>query len=107
MKSSDSGIMLTMLLKYSSTTDIGAMMKILIYSNIDLYRDSSYEGRAEADLVAYNVNEQGRNSRWDRSYKIIKDSKRLLFGVDRLYSLMEIQYEIKRYDRENKTLIGI
>ena len=41
------------------------MVKVLIYSSKELYNTSSYEGRAEADLVAYRVDEY--------NYEIVKN----------------------------------
>jgi len=33
------------------------MVKVLIYSSRELYDTSSFEGRAEADLIAYRIDD--------------------------------------------------
>lgn len=33
------------------------MVKVLIYSSREIYENSSYEGRAEADIIAYSIDE--------------------------------------------------
>ena len=40
------------------------MVKVLIYSSKELYDTSSYEGRAEADLIAYRID--------DYYYEVVK-----------------------------------
>lgn len=40
------------------------MVKVLIYSSKHLYDTSSYEGRAEADIIAYSVD--------DHHYEVVK-----------------------------------
>lgn len=41
------------------------MVKVLIYSSKEIYDNSSYEGRAEADVIAYRIN--------DNRYKVVKN----------------------------------
>jgi hypothetical protein len=33
------------------------MVKVLIYSSKEIYDTASYEGRAEADIIAYSIDE--------------------------------------------------
>jgi hypothetical protein len=40
------------------------MVKVLIYSSKEIYDTSSYEGRAEADLIAYRID--------DYDYEVVK-----------------------------------
>ena len=47
------------------------MVKVLIYSSKEIYDTASYEGRAEADLVAYQENG------W---YQIVKNRTRRYMG---------------------------
>lgn len=64
-------------------------MKVLIYSSEELYKNSGFEGRAEAELIAYRLDEY-----W---YKIVKDihdimaSNKVRFG--------ELSREIRIFER--------
>ena len=45
------------------------MVKVLIYSSKEIYDNSSYEGRAEADIIAYAETDE-----YDyKKYKVLKD----------------------------------
>jgi hypothetical protein len=47
------------------------MVKVLIYSSKELYEKSSFEGRAEADIIAYSID--------DFEYKVIKNRYPTIF----------------------------
>ena len=49
------------------------MVKVLIYSSKEIYDNASYEGRAEADIIAYSVDEF--------SYQIVKNRNFSLFLI--------------------------
>ena len=49
------------------------MVKVLIYSSKEIYDNASYEGRAEADVIAYSVDEY--------SYQIVKNRNFSLFLI--------------------------
>jgi len=49
------------------------MVKVLIYSSKEIYDNASYEGRAEADIIAYSVDEY--------SYQIVKNRNFSLFLI--------------------------
>ena len=46
------------------------MVKVLIYSSKEIYDNSSYEGRAEADVIAYATRNDYGSS---KEYKVVKD----------------------------------
>lgn len=48
------------------------MVKVLIYSSKEIYDNAPYEGRAEADLVAYKRN--------DWCYEIVKNKTNKFFS---------------------------
>jgi hypothetical protein len=48
------------------------MVKVLIYSSKEIYDNAPYEGRAEADLVAYKRN--------DDCYEIVKNKTNKFFS---------------------------
>jgi hypothetical protein len=43
------------------------MVKVLIYSSKEIYDSASYEGRSEADIIAYSISEY--------SYQMVKNRK--------------------------------
>lgn len=47
------------------------MVKVLIYSSKEIYDNSSYEGRAEADIIAYRVD--------NYNYHIVKNRESSIF----------------------------
>lgn len=47
------------------------MVKVLIYSSKEIYNTASYEGRAEADIIAYSVDEY--------SYQLVKNRLASIF----------------------------
>ena len=49
------------------------MVKVLIYSSKEIYDNASYEGRAEADVIAYSVDEY--------SYQLVKNRNYSLFLI--------------------------
>ena len=49
------------------------MVQVLIYSSKEIYDNASYEGRAEADVIAYSVDEY--------SYQIVKNRNFSLFLI--------------------------
>jgi hypothetical protein len=46
-------------------------MKVLIYSSKEIYDSASFEGRAEADIIAYSVDEY--------SYQLVKNRRPTMF----------------------------
>lgn len=83
------------------------MVKVLIYSSKEIYDNASYEGRAEADFVAYQENG------W---YQIVKNRTRRYLGPEvRFCSLQQElnwierdelnrKFEEHRFAQENKKL---
>jgi hypothetical protein len=49
------------------------MVKVLIYSSKEIYDEAPYEGRAEADIVAYRKDD-------DYGYKVIKNRTKYYMG---------------------------
>lgn len=47
------------------------MVKVLIYSSKEIYDNSSYEGRAEADVIAYRIN--------NIEYYVVKNRKQSIW----------------------------
>jgi hypothetical protein len=66
------------------------MVKVLIYSSKEIYDNASYEGRAEADFVAYRKD--------DGYYQITKNRTGRYFGDYCLPS--GIDHELSRMERE-------
>lgn len=75
------------------------MVKLLIYSSDKVYKESSYEGRAEADIIAVVGKEFGK-----KVYHIKKDKVKSFF-TDKVYGytafVAALEYaETKIYNRE-------
>lgn len=66
------------------------MVKVLIYSSKEIYDNASYEGRAEADFVAYRKD--------DGYYQITKNRTGRYFGG--YCSPFAIDHELSRMERE-------
>lgn len=73
------------------------MVKVLIYSSKELFDKSSYEGRAEADIIAYNLG--------NKRYCIMKnriDSHHIGVGVTEVYDF-QLKRHIKRVEHDQFT----
>jgi hypothetical protein len=64
------------------------MVKVLIYSSKEIYDNASYEGRAEADVVAYAVD--------DYEYQVLKSKNSSLWMP---FNKLE---DLKRYGTVSK-----
>lgn len=74
------------------------MVKVLIYSSKDIFNNAPYEGRAEADIVAYRKDD-------DYFYQIVKNRTGRYFG--NYMSYQGLQQELKwiecdEFDKELK-----
>ncbi len=69
------------------------MVKVLIYSSKEIYDNASYEGRAEADLVAYQENG------W---YQIVKNRTRRYMGPEVRFRSLQQELEWIERDELNK-----
>jgi len=65
------------------------MVKVLIYSSKEIYDNASYEGRAEADVIAYSIDEY--------SYQIVKNRNFSLFLVYTSSSDLSKYGNIRKY----------
>lgn len=78
------------------------MVKVLIYSSKEIFDKASYDGRAEADIVAYGF-EEGYIVTKDRTNKI---GLRRLYGKGSLANYIrwaeddELKAELKKYNAE-------
>lgn len=69
------------------------MVKVLIYSSKEIYDNASYEGRAEADFVAYQENG------W---YQIVKNRTRRYMGPYTTFHGLQRELEWMERDELNK-----
>ena len=74
------------------------MVKVLIYSSKELFENSSYEGRAEADFIAWNT---GTGTLEDPFYTVVKNRKPSIWveGLESVF-LHRIQYHIERVEQD-------
>jgi len=63
------------------------MVKVLIYSSKEIYDKAPYEGRAEADIVAYRKDD-------DYTYKVIKNRTKYYMGEYMTYKLLALDIRL-------------
>lgn len=73
------------------------MVKVLIYSSKEIYNNSSYEGRAEADIVAYRDAEDNYCVMKDRTGRI---GLKKIYGGPNSLKLYVRQIENDEWNRE-------
>ena len=59
------------------------MVKVLIYSSKEIYASAPYEGRAEADIVAYRKDDE-------HTYKVIKNRTKYYMGEYTTYKSLSL-----------------
>ena len=75
------------------------MVKVLIYSSKEIYDAAPYEGRAEADIVAY------RKSDDDYYYQVVKNRTKYHMGSYTTFRSMQLELkwiENDEFDQELK-----
>lgn len=77
-------------------------MKLLIYSSKEIYDDSSFEGRAEADLIAYALY-QGSDEYRCKMYKVMKDRLNVFYDFEKSSPIIHYKFgsTIERFERNN------
>ena len=63
------------------------MVKVLIYSSKEIYDKAPYEGRAEADIVAYRKDD-------DHTYKVIKNRTKYYMGEYTTYKSLALDIRL-------------
>lgn len=66
------------------------MVKVLIYSSKEIYDNASFEGRAEAHLIAYREDEH--------FYQIVKDKTSRFMSKQVVYSTLKYAIECAERD---------
>ena len=73
------------------------MVKVLIYSSKEIYDNAPFEGRAEADIIAYNLG--------NKRYCIMKNrigSHHILVGATEVYDF-QLKRHIERIEHDQFT----
>lgn len=93
------------LLKFTSTTNTGYIMKVLIYSSKAIYDKASFDGRAEADLIAYAIISDSPYDCDGKMYQITKDRHGVFYSWQKTSPLrrMEFVREIEAWERQYDT----
>ena len=78
-------------------------MKVLIYSSKEIYDRTSFEGRAEADLIAYATISDSPYDGDGKMYQITKDRLGVFYSWQKTSPMRrrEVVREIENWEREH------
>ena len=74
------------------------MVKVLIYSSKEIYDKSSYEGRAEADIIAYAETNSYEFYEF-KEYKVVKDRTDRI-GLRTVFDSQSMRHYIRRIEND-------